>query len=98
MLRLAVIGHIEWVTFATAPFFPGPGEIVHLTDPLSQPGGGGAVTAVALQRMGAQVTFYTSLGCDERARAPLERHGVRPAGRRPRPAADRGARAGRPRR
>ncbi len=77
MLRLAVIGHIEWVTFATAPFFPGPGEIVHLTDPLSQPGGGGAVTAVALQRMGAQVTFYTSLGCDERARAPLERHGVR---------------------
>ncbi len=77
MLRLAVIGHIEWVTFANAPFFPGPGEIVHLTDPLSQPGGGGAVTAVALQRMGAEVTFYTSLGSDERARAPLERHGVR---------------------
>ncbi len=77
MLRLAVIGHIEWVTFANAPFFPGPGEIVHLTDPLSQPGGGGAVTAVALQRMGAQVTFYTALGSDERARLPLERHGVR---------------------
>jgi ribokinase len=77
MLRLAVIGHIEWVTFANAPFVPGPGEIVHLTDPLPQPGGGGAVTAVALQRMGAQVTFYTALGSDQRARAPLERHGVR---------------------
>ena len=77
MLRLAVIGHIEWVTFANAPFVPGPGEIVHLTDPLPQPGGGGAVTAVALQRMGAQVTFYTALGSDERARVPLERHGVR---------------------
>ena len=77
MLRLAVIGHIEWVTFANAPFVPGPGEIVHLSDPLSQPGGGGAVTAVALRRMGAQVTFYTTLGSDERAREPLERHGVR---------------------
>jgi ribokinase len=76
MLRLAVIGHVEWVTFAHAPFFPGPGEIVHLTDPFSQPAGGGATTAVALRRMGAEVTFYTSLGSDGRARAPLERHGV----------------------
>ncbi len=77
MLRLAVIGHVEWVTFAHAPFVPGPGEIVHLTDPCSQPGGGGATTAVALRRMGAEVTFYTSLGSDGRARAPLERYGLR---------------------
>jgi ribokinase len=77
MLRLAVIGHIEWVTFAHAPFVPRPGEIVHLTDPLPQPGGGGAVTAVALRRMGAEVTFYTSLGSDGRARAPLEQYGLR---------------------
>jgi ribokinase len=77
MLRLAVIGHIEWVTFAHAPFVPKPGEIVHLTDPLAQPGGGGAVTAVALRRMGAEVTFYTAIGSDGRARAPLERHGLR---------------------
>ncbi|HEY3764122.1 MAG TPA: PfkB family carbohydrate kinase, partial [Gaiellales bacterium] len=77
MLRLAVIGHVEWVTFAHAPFVPGPGEIVHLTDPCSQPAGGGATTAVALRRMGAEVTFYTSLGSDGRARAPLERHGLR---------------------
>jgi ribokinase len=77
MLRLAVIGHIEWVTFAHAPFVPKPGEIVHLTDPLAQPGGGGAVTAVALRRMGAEVTFYTSLGSDGRARKPLERRGLR---------------------
>ena len=90
MLRLAVIGHIEWVTFANAPFVPGPGEIVHLTDPLAQPGGGGAVTAVALQRMGAEVTFYTALGSDERApgaaraprRAPARRSCA--TGRRPR--------------
>jgi ribokinase len=77
MLRLAVIGHVEWVTFAHAPFVPGPGEIVHLTDPYSQPGGGGVTTAVALRRMGAEVTFYTSLGSDGRARAPLEGYGLR---------------------
>jgi ribokinase len=77
MLRLAVIGHVEWVTFARAPFVPGPGEIVHLEDPHSQPAGGGATTAVALARMGAEVTFYTSFGSDRRARAPLERHGLR---------------------
>jgi len=86
MLRLAVIGHVVWVTFAHAPFFPRPGEIVHLTDPLAQPAGGGAVTAVALQRMGAQVTFYTALGSDGRARPILERYGLRiEAARRPRP-------------
>jgi ribokinase len=77
MLRLAVIGHVEWVTFAHAPFVPRPGEIVHLTDPMSQPGGGGAVTAVALRRMGAEVTFFTTLGSDGRARPVLERHGLR---------------------
>jgi ribokinase len=77
MLRLAVIGHVEWVTFAHAPFVPAPGEIVHLTDPMSQPGGGGAVTAVALARMGAEVTFFTTLGSDGRARPVLERHGLR---------------------
>jgi ribokinase len=75
-VRLAVIGHIEWVTFARAPFVPGPGEIVHLEEPFSQPGGGGAVTAVALARMGADVTFYTALGSDGRARPVLEAHGL----------------------
>jgi ribokinase len=76
-MRLAVIGHVEWVTFARAPFVPGPGEIVHLEQPFSQPGGGGAVTAVALARMGADVTFYTALGSDGRSQPVLEQYGVR---------------------
>jgi ribokinase len=75
-VRLAVIGHVEWVTFARAPFFPAAGEIVHLEAPFSQPAGGGAVTAVALARMGADVTFYTALGNDGRSRPVLEQHGV----------------------
>jgi ribokinase len=76
-VRLSVIGHVEWVTFARAPFVPAAGEIVHLEDPFSQPAGGGAVTAVALARMGAEVTFFTALGSDGRSRSVLEAHGVR---------------------
>jgi ribokinase len=75
--RVAVIGHVEWVTFARAPFVPLPGQIVHLEDPLDQPGGGGAVSAVALARMGAEVTFYTALGRDVPAAEALEAFGVR---------------------
>jgi ribokinase len=76
-VRLSVIGHVEWVTFARAQFVPGPGEIVHLEQPFSQPGGGGAVTAVALARMGADVTFYTALGSDGRSQPVLEAYGLR---------------------
>jgi ribokinase len=76
-VRLAVIGHVEWVTFARAPFVPKPGEIVHLEEPYSQPAGGGATTAVALAHMGAEVAVYTSVGSDGRARPPLERYGLR---------------------
>src|SRR4051794_41938607 len=62
MLNLAVVGHVEWVTHTDAPFIPPAGEIVHLTDPLIQPAGGGAVTAAALARMGAGVQFFTAAG------------------------------------
>ncbi len=76
-LRLAVIGHIEWVTHARTPWVPAAGDIVYCEDPLEQPAGGGAVTAVALVRMGAEVAFYTALGCDGRAGPVLEAMGVR---------------------
>jgi ribokinase len=63
-MRLAVIGHVEWVTHTDAPFIPPPGEIVHLSNPLTQPAGGGAVSAAALVRMGAEVIFFTASGTD----------------------------------
>ena len=72
-----MIGHVEWVTFTRAPFVPKAGEIVHLEDPLEQPGGGGAVSAIALARMGAEVTFFTTLGPEDRARTVLESFQVR---------------------
>jgi ribokinase len=76
-LRLAVIGHVEWVIHTDAPFIPEPGEIVHLKNPLEQPAGGGAVTAAALARHGAEVTFYTALGRDTPTKPALEALGVR---------------------
>jgi ribokinase len=77
MLRLAVVGHVEWVTHTDAPFIPAAGEIVHLSDPLQQPAGGGAVTAAALVRMGAQVSFFTAAAPDVPVVESLEALGVR---------------------
>ncbi len=77
MLKLAVVGHVEWVTHADAPFIPSAGEIVHLTDPLVQPAGGGAVTAAALARMGAEVSFFTAAADDVPLVEELERLGIR---------------------
>jgi ribokinase len=74
--RVAVVGHVEWVTFTRAHAVPPAGEIVHLCDPLDQPGGGGAVSAMALARMGARVAFFTALAADVPAQAVLEEHGV----------------------
>ena len=51
------------------------GEIVHLTDPLTQPAGGGAVTAAALARMGAERQFFTAAGDDVPLVAAMERAG-----------------------
>ena len=56
---------------------PGRGEIVHLTDPLIQPAGGGAVTAAALVRMGAAVQFFTAAGDDVPVAEAMEELGVR---------------------
>lgn len=76
-LRLAVVGHVEWVTFARLAALPPVGGIVHLCDPVDQPGGGGAATALALVGMGAEVSLFTALCGDVPAQAMLEQAGVR---------------------
>jgi ribokinase len=75
-MHVAVIGHIEWTTHGRAPFIPAPGQIVHLTDPLEEPAGGGAVSAVGLARMGAETSFYTAIGSDGRSAPILQSMGV----------------------
>lgn len=64
-MRTAVVGHVEWVTFARVDHVPAPGEIVHADDVFSLPAGGGAVAAVQLHKLAGDCTFRTALGDDE---------------------------------
>ena len=64
-MRTAVVGHVEWVTFARVDHVPAPGEIVHADDTFELPAGGGPVAAVQLRKLAGNCTFYTALGDDE---------------------------------
>jgi ribokinase len=64
--RVAVVGHLEWVEFLRVERVPAAGEIVPADLRLEVPAGGGAVAAVQLARWGAECTFFTALGNDER--------------------------------
>jgi ribokinase len=77
-VRAAVVGHVEWVRFAKVDRVPSQGEIVNAADTWEEPGGGGAVAAGELVRLGAQVDFFVAVGNDElgeQARAALEKLG-----------------------
>ena len=79
-MRVAVVGHVEWVEFARVEHMPASGEIVHAVDAWEEPAGGGAVAAVQLLKLAGSVVFYTALGDDvlgRRARCELEAMGVR---------------------
>ena len=49
-MRVAVIGHVEWVEFLRVDHVPLAGEIVQGTPVVAVPAGGGGVAAVALAR------------------------------------------------
>jgi ribokinase len=79
-MRVAVVGHVEWIEFARVERVPEPGEIVHALEAWQEPGGGGAVAAVQLARLAGECLFLTALGDDElghRAEHELEELGVR---------------------
>jgi len=79
-VRVAVVGHVEWVRFARGTRLPHAGEIVHAQDSWEQAAGGGAVAAVQLARLAGEAELFTALGDDEAGRnaaAELERRGVR---------------------
>lgn len=67
-MRVAVVGHVEWVEFLRVDHVPRPGEIVQGTATASVPAGGGGVAAVQLARWGAETHLLTALGDDERGR------------------------------
>ena len=78
-MRLAVVGHIEWVEFARVEHVPEPGDIVHALETWEEPAGGGAVAAVQLANLNGSVQLFTALGNDELgrlARKELTERGV----------------------
>lgn len=79
-LSLAVVGHVEMVSFVGVDHLPAAGEILHAGDFCELPAGGGAVVAVQMARlMGERVPFFTALGDDplgHRAAEELEGLGL----------------------
>lgn len=78
-MRLAVVGHVEWVEFARVDHAPQPGEIVHAIETWEEPAGGGAVAAVQLANLAGSCLLFTALADDalgRRSREELEARGV----------------------
>jgi ribokinase len=71
-IRTAVVGHVEWATFARVPHVPRAGEIVHVSETWDEPGGGGGVAAVQLVKLAGHCTFFTALADDELGRRSTE--------------------------
>jgi ribokinase len=67
-VRVAVIGHVEWVDFMRVEHMPEAGEIIHAEATWEQAGGGGGVAAVQLAKLTADCTLYTAFGDDDRGR------------------------------
>jgi ribokinase len=79
-MRVAVVGHVEWVDFVRVDRLPAPGEIVHAREAWAEPAGGGGVASVVLAALAGECLLVTALGDDEigrRCAAELRGRGVR---------------------
>ncbi|MBM3678962.1 MAG: ribokinase, partial [Actinobacteria bacterium] len=78
-MRVAVVGHVDWIRFCHVDHVPSPGHIAHATDGWEQAGGAGAVAAVQLALLADECHLFTYVGDDElgrRAVAELRDRGV----------------------
>jgi ribokinase len=71
-VRVAVVGHVEWVEFLRVDRVPEPGSIVFAQDVWAEPGGAGAVAAVQLARLAGDALFLTAVGDDELGRRAVD--------------------------
>ena len=79
-MRVAVVGHVEWVDFLPVERVPRPGEIVQAVAAWQEAAGGGAAAAVQLLKLAGNATLFTALGDDTLGRAAfddLSRRGLR---------------------
>src|SRR3954467_1152020 len=80
LMKVAVVGHVEWIEFVRLERVPLPGEIVHAPEPFEEPAGGGAVAAAQLAALAGEALLFTALSSDElgtRTRARLPELGIR---------------------
>ena len=59
-MRVAVVGHVEWVTFGLVDRVPRAGEIVNTSETWDEPAGGGAVAAVQLSKLAGSCDLFTA--------------------------------------
>lgn len=79
-MKVAVVGHVDYVEFLRVKRVPEPGAIVTATEVWSEPAGGGGVASVRLARLAGDALFVTAVGDDElgrRAVGELRALGVR---------------------
>jgi len=72
-VRVAVVGHVEWIRFAAVERLPEPGEIISASAMWEEPGGGGAMAAGQLRNLAGDVDFFVAVGNDELGRRTRER-------------------------
>ncbi len=70
--KITVIGSSNTDLVATVPRLPSPGETVMGIDFIIAPGGKGANQAVAIARIGGDVTFIAKIGTDDNGKRSLE--------------------------
>jgi ribokinase len=79
-VRVAVVGHVEWVDFLLVERVPAAGEIVQARASWQEAAGGGADAVVQLRKLAGAATIFTALGDDalgKAAKAEIEGRGVR---------------------
>jgi len=79
-VKVAVVGHVEWIEFVRVDAVPRPGAIANASETWEEAAGGGGVAAVELARLAGEADLFCVLGGDDlgtRARAQLEAASVR---------------------
>ncbi|HEY4345989.1 MAG TPA: PfkB family carbohydrate kinase [Gaiellaceae bacterium] len=72
-MRVAAVGHVEWIEFVEVDDVPEAGQIAHGLDAWDEPGGGGAVVAAQLAKLAGACDFFTALGDDDHGHRSVER-------------------------
>jgi ribokinase len=71
-VRLAVVGHVEWVEFVRVDRVPERGEIAQAKETWQEAAGGGADAAVQMAKLAGAATLFTAFGDEVLGRCAAE--------------------------